>query len=185
MTDKQKNLFKGIGSTLKKLAPAAGGLISLLGAKEIAAVKVGAVVLKKVFGTDDPEELAPKLENATNAEILQLEALNTDMGLAEIAADISLSQEVTKRWEIDSNSDSPFTRLFRPGSAAGVLIYTAVLCPFSLYMVGTESRNELMLYWIGYWGTLATTMIGSFFVGRSSEKKATTKFNALTKIGKE
>lgn len=182
MKPETKEKFANLGRKIAKIAPKAAGIAALLGAKEIAAVKMGAGILRAVFGSDDPDQLEPAIEQMTPEQRLALEETTKELRLEELAQVMHADEQVTKRWEIDSTSDSLFTKHFRPGAGTGILVFTAVLTVMSLFVVPSENLLQLMMYWIIMWGGLTTTVVNSYFWGRTAEKKKRIALDGLLNL---
>lgn len=93
--------------------------------------------------------------------LLQMQIQKANM---ELEAEKSASQEVTKRWEADMNSDSYLSKNIRPLTLIFILsVYTifALLSAFSI------SITEAYVALLGQWGML---IMSAYFVGRTVEK---------------
>lgn len=82
----------------------------------------------------------------------------------ELEAEKTASQEVTKRWEADMNSDSYLSKNIRPLTLIFILsVYTIFALLSAMNIVVKEAYVELL----GQWGML---IMSAYFVGRTVEK---------------
>ena len=148
-------------------ALAANGLSILSGAiqakgKEVIEAKLGIKIPSEV------SQLTPELlEKLKEKEMEHEEFLvNAQIKKAEIelSAEKTASEEVTKRWQADMNSDSYLSKNIRPMTLVYILtVYTifALLSAFDIQV------NEVYVTLLGQWGML---IMSAYFVGRSVEK---------------
>lgn len=117
-------------------------------------IGVGMKILDKVI--PDP---AAKAE--AQAKLLEMQQQGR---LAELQADTAEQQELTKRWQADTSSDSWLAKNIRPMT----LIF--ILCAYSFFafmsMLDYETKSAYVEL-LGQWGMLVMT---AYFGGRSLEK---------------
>jgi hypothetical protein len=89
-----------------------------------------------------------------------------DLLLAELNKDISIEQEITKRWEADANSDNYASKNIRPFTLAFLLICMFVFIMLDSALDGFKIAPE----WIGLLKGLLMTAVGGYFVIRGAEK---------------
>ena len=89
-----------------------------------------------------------------------------DLLLAELNKDISIEQEITKRWEADANSDNYASKNIRPFTLAFLLICMFVFIMLDSSLEGFKIASE----WIGLLKGLLMTAVGGYFVIRGAEK---------------
>ena len=89
-----------------------------------------------------------------------------DLLLAELNKDISIEQEITKRWEADANSDNYASKNIRPFTLAFLLICMFVFILLDSALDGFKIAPE----WIGLLKGLLMTAVGGYFVIRGAEK---------------
>lgn len=89
-----------------------------------------------------------------------------DLLLAELNKDISIEQEITKRWEADANSDNYASKNIRPFTLAFLLICMFIFILLDSSLDGFKIAPE----WIGLLKGLLMTAVGGYFVIRGAEK---------------
>ena len=89
-----------------------------------------------------------------------------DLLLAELNKDISIEQEITKRWEADANSDNYASKNIRPFTLAFLLICMFIFILLDSGLDGFKIAPE----WIGLLKGLLMTAVGGYFVIRGAEK---------------
>ena len=89
-----------------------------------------------------------------------------DLLLAELNKDISIEQEITKRWEADANSDNYASKNIRPFTLGFLLICMFVFIMLDSALDGFKIAPE----WIGLLKGLLMTAVGGYFVIRGAEK---------------
>ena len=89
-----------------------------------------------------------------------------DLLLAELNKDISIEQEITKRWEADANSDSFASKNIRPFTLAFLLFCMFIFIMLDSALDGFKIAPE----WIGLLKGLLMTAVGGYFVIRGAEK---------------
>ena len=89
-----------------------------------------------------------------------------DLLLAELNKDISIEQEITKRWVSDSNSDNFASKNIRPYTLAFLLVCMFVFILLDSSLDGFKIAPE----WIGLLKGLLMTAVGGYFVIRGAEK---------------
>ena len=89
-----------------------------------------------------------------------------DLLLAELNKDISIEQEITKRWEADANSDNYASKNIRPFTLAFLLICMFIFILLDSALDGFKIAPE----WIGLLKGLLMTAVGGYFVIRGAEK---------------
>jgi len=88
---------------------------------------------------------------------------------AELEAEKSAAESVTRRWEADMKSDSWLAKNIRPLTLIFILAAYSVFALLSAFGV---SVNEAYVSLLGQWGML---IMSAYFVGRTVEKVVTTK----------
>lgn len=119
-----------------------------------AILDVGMKLVDKFF--PDPEARAK-----AQLELLQMQQNGQ---LAQLNADVSEQQELTKRWQADASSDSWLAKNIRPMTLIFILIAYSFFAFMS--MLGYETRGAYVEL-LGQWGMLVMT---AYFGGRSLEK---------------
>ena len=89
-----------------------------------------------------------------------------DLLLAELNKDISIEQEITKRWVADANSDNYASKNIRPFTLAFLLICMFIFILLDSSLDGFKIAPE----WIGLLKGLLMTAVGGYFVIRGAEK---------------
>lgn len=89
-----------------------------------------------------------------------------DLLLAELNKDISIEQEITKRWIADANSDNYASKNIRPFTLAFLLICMFIFILLDSSLDGFKIASE----WIGLLKGLLMTAVGGYFVIRGAEK---------------
>ena len=82
----------------------------------------------------------------------------------------SIEEEITKRWQADSLTDSWLSKNVRPLTLAAVMIFLILMTFFEGF--GISSVNER---WIGLWELVSVTVIGGYFAVRSVDKRTKIK----------
>jgi uncharacterized membrane protein (DUF106 family) len=119
-----------------------------------ALVDVGMRLVDKFF--PDPEQKAK-----AQLELLQMQQSGE---LAQLNADISESQEVTKRQQSDMASDSWLSKNIRPMTLIFILMGYFTFAMMSAFGMDT---NESYVQLLGQWGML---IMSFYFGGRTLEK---------------
>ncbi len=91
-----------------------------------------------------------------------------DLLLQELAYDMQLETEITKRWEADLHSDSWASKNIRPYTLAFLLACMFIFILLDSSLDGFKMASE----WIGLLKGLLMTAVGGYFVVRSGEKIA-------------
>ena len=86
------------------------------------------------------------------------------------AARAAIEQEITRRWQADSLTDSWLSKNVRPLTLALVMIFLVLMTFFEGF--GISSVNER---WIGLWEMVSITVIGGYFAVRSVDKRTKVK----------
>lgn len=124
---------------------------------------IGSKLIDKFF--PDPEQKAK-----AQLELLQMQQNGE---LAQLNADISESQELTKRQQNDMTSDSWLSKNIRPMTLIGILVGYFTFAMLSAFGIDTNTKYVELL---GQWGML---IMSFYFGGRTLEKiidmKAKTK----------
>ena len=89
-----------------------------------------------------------------------------DLLIRQIELDITMEQEITKRWEADLHSDSWMSKNIRPLTLSFLLACMFVFIMLDSSLQGFEINEE----WIGLLKGLLMTAVGGYFVVRSGEK---------------
>ena len=119
-----------------------------------ALVDVGMRLADKFF--PDPEQKAK-----AQLEILQMQQSGE---LAQLNADITESQEVTKRQQADMASDSWLSKNIRPMTLIAILLGYFTFAMMSAFGIDT---NKSYVELLGQWGML---IMSFYFGGRTLEK---------------
>jgi hypothetical protein len=109
-----------------------------------------------------------RLSNAIKGD-KALTQVDKDLLLAELNRDISIEQEITKRWEADAKSDNYASKNIRPFTLAFLLVCMFVFILLDSSLDGFKIASE----WIGLLKGLLMTAVGGYFVVRSGEKIVT------------
>ena len=104
----------------------------------------------------DPEQKAK-----AQIELLQMQQSGE---LAQLNADVSESQEVTKRSQADMNSDSWLSKNIRPMTLIAILLGYFTFAMMSAFGIDT---NKSYVELLGQWGML---IMSFYFGGRTLEK---------------
>lgn len=136
----------------------------------------GKAVIEDKLGVkipNDPAALTPELLQQLKMKEMEHEEFlinaQTAMAKAELQAEVSASEEVTKRWQADMSSDSWLAKNIRPMTLIFILcVYTLFALLSAAHINVTQSYVELL----GQWGML---IMSAYFVGRTVEKVITTK----------
>jgi len=115
---------------------------------------IGTKLIDKFF--PDPEQKAK-----AQLELLQMQQNGE---LAQLNADISESQEVTKRQQNDMTSDSWLSKNIRPMTLIGILVGYFTFAMLSAFGIDTNTKYVELL---GQWGML---IMSFYFGGRTLEK---------------
>lgn len=109
------------------------------------------------------DKLIPDPEAKAKAQV-ELLKMQQDGRLAELQADNVESQEISKRWQADMNSDSKLSKNIRPMT----LVY--ILTAYLVFAIGSAfglNVNERYVELLGQWGML---VMSAYFGGRTLEK---------------
>jgi hypothetical protein len=124
-----------------------------------------------MFGIDDIISVGMKLvdklipDPAQKAQAqLELAKLAQDGKLADIQADITEAQELTKRQQADMLSDSWLSKNIRPMTLIAILSGYFVFAMMSAFHMDTNTKYVELL---GQWGML---IMSFYFGGRTLEK---------------
>ena len=107
----------------------------------------------------DSPDLSPEDKAMLRVKILELEA-------QEIERDKIAQQEVTKRWTSDNNAGA-LTRYVRPSL---LIFVTLAMIFFTIIDSAPKYDFEVKGHWVDLWTTLAMTVYGGYFLGKSVEK---------------
>lgn len=77
----------------------------------------------------------------------------------------SIEQEITKRWQADSLTDSWLSKNVRPLTLIIVVIFLVIMTFFD--GLGVTEVNDS---WISLWNMLSVTVVGGYFAVRGYEK---------------
>ena len=124
-----------------------------------------------MFGIDDivsvgmklVDKLIPDPQAKAQAQ-LDLAKLAQEGKLADIQADITEQQELTKRQQADMASDSWLSKNIRPMTLIAILAGYFVFAMLSAFNINTNSKYVELL---GQWGML---IMSFYFGGRTLEK---------------
>ena len=109
------------------------------------------------------DKFFPNPEDKAKAQ-LELLQMQQNGELAQINADISESQEVTKRQQYDMLSDSWLSKNIRPMTLIAILVGYFIFAMLSAFDIETNSKYVELL---GQWGML---IMSFYFGGRTLEK---------------
>ena len=127
---------------------------------------IGSKLIDKFF--PDPEQKA-----AAQLELLKMQQNGE---LAQLNADVSEGQELTKRLQADMASDSWLSKNIRPMTLIAILAGYFVFALMSAFGIDTNQRYVELL---GQWGML---IMSFYFGGRTLEKVLTlTRKTEVTK----
>tara|TARA_B110000285_G_scaffold184565_1_gene209165 strand:- start:463 stop:945 length:483 start_codon:yes stop_codon:yes gene_type:complete len=119
----------------------------------------------KLAGDLTGVEALSKLGEAIKGD-KSIDKVDKDLLLQELAYDMQLEAEITKRWEADLHSDSWASKNIRPYTLAFLLICMFVFIMLDSSLEGFKIASE----WIGLLKGLLMTAVGGYFVVRSGEK---------------
>jgi uncharacterized membrane protein (DUF106 family) len=105
----------------------------------------------------------PDAKQAEEAKLKLLEMQQSGQ-LAQLNADISEGQEITKRWESDMASDSWLSKNIRPMTLIAILAGYFVFATSSAFELNVKQAYVELL---GQWGML---IMSAYFGGRTLEK---------------
>jgi hypothetical protein len=105
----------------------------------------------------------PDAKQAEEAKLKLLE-MQQNGELAQINADISEGQEITKRWESDMSSDSWLSKNIRPMTLIAILAGYFIFATSSAFELNVKQAYVELL---GQWGML---IMSAYFGGRTLEK---------------
>lgn len=86
------------------------------------------------------------------------------------AARAAIENEITRRWQADSLTDSWLSKNVRPLTLATVMVFLVLMTFFEGF--GISSVNER---WIGLWELVSVTVIGGYFAVRTVDKRTKVK----------
>lgn len=118
------------------------------------AIAAGLKILDKFIA--DPAEKA-KAES-------ELRQMANEARLAELNADNVEAQEITKRWEADTNTDSWLTKNIRPMTLIAILFGYFFFALLSAFGIETKGAYVELL---GQWGII---VFSAYYGGRTVEK---------------
>lgn len=131
----------------------------------------GKAVVEEKLGVKLPEEgVPPTPEQLEKLRVLQFEHEETLLELSIKKMEVELEGEkvateaVTKRWEADMLSDSYLSKNIRPIA----LLHT--LAAFDILLLAALFNKVIPDGYLSLIGTLLTTMVGAYFIGRTVEK---------------
>ena len=105
------------------------------------------------------------IDSVTTSDEERLEKEN-ELQRMKLSHGEKAEEEITKRWEADSNSDSRIAKLTRPLLVIYLMIVTTVLALTDGNIMGFSIKTV----WVDLFTNLAITAIGGYFVLRSWEK---------------
>ena len=105
----------------------------------------------------------PDAKQAEEAKLKLLEMQQSGQ-LAQLNADISEGQEITKRWESDMASDSWLSKNIRPMTLIAILAGYFIFATSSAFELNVKQAYVELL---GQWGML---IMSAYFGGRTLEK---------------
>lgn len=115
-----------------------------------------------ITGIDALEKLGSKIKGDEGISEIDKQLL-----LQELAYDMQLETEITKRWEADLHSDSWASKNIRPYTLAFLLVTMFLFVILdSVNAIDFDIDTE----WIGLLKGLLMTAVGGYFVVRSGEK---------------
>lgn len=115
-----------------------------------------------ITGIEALEKLSDKIKGDEGISLVDKELL-----LQELAYDMQLETEITKRWQADLHSDSWASKNIRPYTLAFLLITMFLFVILdSVNAIDFDIDTE----WIGLLKGLLMTAVGGYFVVRSGEK---------------
>ena len=114
-----------------------------------------------ITGIEALEKLSDKIKGDEGISPVDKELL-----LQELAYDMQLETEITRRWEADLHSDSWMSKNIRPYTLAFLLLCMFVFILLDSSLDGFKIASE----WIGLLKGLLMTAVGGYFVVRSGEK---------------
>ena len=115
-----------------------------------------------ITGIEALEKLSSKIKGDK-----EISAQDKELLLQELAYDMQLETEITKRWEADLHSDSWASKNIRPYTLAFLLISMFLFVILdSVNSIDFDIDSE----WIGLLKGLLMTAVGGYFVVRSGEK---------------
>lgn len=115
-----------------------------------------------ITGIEALEKLSDKIKGDEGISLVDKELL-----LQELAYDMQLETEITKRWQADLHSDSWASKNIRPYTLAFLLITMFLFVILdSVNAIDFDVDTE----WIGLLKGLLMTAVGGYFVVRSGEK---------------
>ena len=76
-----------------------------------------------------------------------------------------MNENVTKRWEIDLNSDSYLAKNIRPLTLAWLIVSVTTIC-----VLDSAAALTVKEYWVTMFSSLLMTVVVAYFGGRSYEK---------------
>jgi len=115
-----------------------------------------------ITGIDALEKLGSKIKGDEGISEIDKQLL-----LQELAYDMQLETEITKRWEADLHSDSWASKNIRPYTLAFLLVTMFLFVILdSVNAIDFDIDSE----WIGLLKGLLMTAVGGYFVVRSGEK---------------
>tara|TARA_B110000238_G_scaffold200618_1_gene251441 strand:- start:6553 stop:6951 length:399 start_codon:yes stop_codon:yes gene_type:complete len=125
-------------------------------------------ILSKIFSSGATELVKGVGDVLDNLTTSKEEKLAAELKVKELLTkyEVSLEQEVTKRWEADANSDSFMSKNIRPWGLAltlGLTITLVFIDAAVIDFVVDDSWKSLLL-------TLLVTMVGAYYGGRTYEK---------------
>ena len=126
-------------------------------------------ILKKIFSggaKDLVEGVGGVLDNLTTTKEEKLEAKHK---MQELIADYEtkMEQNITDRWKADMNSDSWLSKNVRPL----VLIFLVVSTVLMIFIDAGTIAFEVEAKWTDLLQLVLITVIGSYFGGRTVEKR--------------
>ena len=143
---KERNGTTRVGDFLRNIKGVAPEILSVLGT---------------VTGSSSLKALGEQIKRSDS-----ISPENTELALEILKLDVAESQEVTKRWSSDMQSDSWLSKNVRPL----VLIFLTI--SMSVFIIIDSSVNgfEVKEDWIGLLSSLLLLVYGAYFGGRSLEK---------------
>ena len=119
----------------------------------------------EIAGNITGVEALEKLGSAIKGD-KSLSQEDKELLLQELAYDMQLETEITRRWEADLHSDSWMSKNIRPYTLAFLLLCMFVFILLDSSLEGFKIASE----WIGLLKGLLMTAVGGYFVVRSGEK---------------
>lgn len=144
-TDKKQKFKEGLGKVGKALLgvglPALG---TAVGGPMGGVIATSVATALGLSPQADADEISTKLAEANPDALVKLKELEVQVEMARLSQEVSLEQEISKRHEVDMNSDNKLSKYVRPAGLIFVLV-TYIVYQYLITFILTGAEMEAAL----------------------------------------